>query len=53
MFPDDYDSHLWLGICFWKSGMRDQAVRSWEAAKSMEEPGNDLASTYLRFSQQP
>jgi tetratricopeptide (TPR) repeat protein len=52
MFPDDYDSHLWLGICFWKSGMKDQAVRAWEAARSMEETDNELASTYLRFSQQ-
>ncbi|MEI6832826.1 MAG: tetratricopeptide repeat protein [bacterium] len=52
MFPDEAQAHLWLGICMWKAGTRDQAVRAWEVARSLDESENSTASTYLKFSQQ-
>lgn len=52
LFPDEPQTHLWLGICLWKAGARDQAIRSWEIARSLEDDDSTMASTYLKFSQQ-
>ena len=52
MFPDEPQAHLWLGICLWKSGTRDQAIRAWEIARSLDETEKSTAETYLKFSQQ-
>jgi tetratricopeptide (TPR) repeat protein len=48
-FPNDHEAHLWLGICNWKMGRTDIAIRSWETAKSLA-PELSAADAYLKFS---
>jgi tetratricopeptide (TPR) repeat protein len=50
MFPDEYEAHLWLGVCLWKLDRREQAVRSWETSRNLDDTSG-LASAYLEFSQ--